>query len=205
MNKLSLAALGILSIVFGTSSLANAASLTETEFSLEFSTNDPPANLNGPFGICSFVGICNPGVERLLPDLNPGIATSPQLYINDTGFPITGIFAKLPKNRPEGLGVFVAGSSTIFSDINISNDKQELSFTGGIIAVNEVIIGDFETDPESDSTLFLTLTTTAKPSSTPEPSSLVGTIVFGFIGTCFWFQKKQNLEKHKQKEIHENL
>jgi hypothetical protein len=36
MNKLPLVALGTLSIVFGTSSLANAASLTETEFSLTF-------------------------------------------------------------------------------------------------------------------------------------------------------------------------
>jgi hypothetical protein len=192
MKRLLLATLGTISIVFGTSSFTAAASLTETKFSLTFNT--PPANFDEqPKGICAFIGICNPGVEGIVPDVNPGLPTPPQPYINDTGFPIAGVFAKLPENRPEGLGVFVEGTSNIFSGINISNDGQELSFTKGMISVNEVIFADFETDPEANSTLFLTLTTTH--TTTPEPSSLVGILVFGSLGTGLWFQKRHNKVK----------
>ncbi|RCJ15911.1 hypothetical protein A6S26_06345 [Nostoc sp. ATCC 43529] len=191
MKRLSLAALGIISIVFGTSSLAAAASLTQTNFTLTFNT--PPANFDEPpRGICALIGICNSGVESIVPDVNPGLPTPPQPYINDTGFPITGVFAKLPENRPEGPGAFVAGISDIFSNINISNDKQQLWFTGGTIAVNEVIFADFEVYPEADSTVFLTLSTTPEPSSIPEPSSLVGILVLGYLGTRFRFQKRRN-------------
>lgn len=184
MKRLPLTTLGTtISIFLGLSSFAEAASLVQTEFRLTFNTL--PANVNEqPLGICALIRICQPGVEGIVPDVNPGIATPPQPYINDTGFPISGVFVKLPTNRPEGLGVFVEGISNIFSKINISNDGQELSFTGGIVSVNEVIFADFQTDPESDSTLFITLTTI------PEPSSLVGLLVFGALGTSLLFSKK---------------
>ncbi|NER97139.1 MAG: hypothetical protein F6J86_25380 [Symploca sp. SIO1B1] len=188
MKRLSLASLGTISILFGTSSFADAASLTTTEFSLTFNT--PPANFNDqPIEICGFVGICEPGIKSIVPDINPGLPTPPQPYINDTGFNITSVFAQLPENRPEGPGIFVEGISNIFSEINISNDGQELLFTGGIISVNEVIFADFQTSPEADSALFITLTTI------PEPSSLVGILFFGSLGTGLLFNKKQNKVK----------
>lgn len=194
MKRLLLAVLGTTSIVFGTSSLAAAASFTETKFSLTFNT--PPSVFEDkPKGVCAFVRICNSGVESIVPDVNPNIATPPQPYINDTGFPIAGMFAKLPENRPEGPGVFVEGTSNIFSDVNISNDKQELSFTEGTISVNEIFFADFETEPEANSTLFLTLTTI------PEPSSLVGILVFGFLGTGLWFQKRRNQVKPSRSNL----
>ncbi len=187
MNKLLLTALGTISIVLGTSSLTNAASLSKTDFSLTFAK--PPANYSEqPLGICSFIGICKPGVESISLDLNPGISTPPLPFINDTGFPITGVFARLPETRPEGPARFVNGTSDIFSNIGISNDEQRLSFTNGIIAVNEIIFADYEIDPENDSTLFLTLTTST---ATPEPSSLIGVLMVNLLGINLWFQRKK--------------
>lgn len=168
----------------GTFSLAPAATLQKTEFRLSFNT--PPANFNDqPIGICSLIGICDPRVKSIVPDVNPNIPTPPQPYINDTGFPISGVFAELPDNRPQGPAIFVEGISDIFSEINISEDGQELSFTRGIISVNEVIFADFQTEPEADSALFLTLTTV------PEPSSLLGILVFGYLGGGLWFKKRK--------------
>lgn len=185
MKKFLLAALGTTSIFLGTSSLATAASLTQTEFSLAFNT--PPAVFEDqPIGVCAFVRICNPGIKSIVPDINPNINTPPQPYINDTGFPIIGIFAKLPENRPEGPAIFIEGISNIFSQINISKDQQKLSFTKGSIAVNEIFFADFETEPEADSTLFITLTTV------PESSSLLGILIFGSLGTGLLFPKKRN-------------
>ncbi len=196
MKRLLLAILGTTSILFGTSSLASAASFTETEFRLTFNT--PPSVFDDkPIEVCGFVGICNPDVAGVVPDVNPAIPTPPQPYINDTGFTITGLFAKLPENPPAGPSLFVEGTSDIFGEINISENGQELAFTEGTISVNEIFFADFETEPEANSELFITLTTIPKPSSIPEPSSLLGILVFGFLSTGLWFGKRRNQQQVK--------
>lgn len=186
MKHLLLFTLSTISLSFGMANLTRAASLTPTQFGMSFNraTSELPL-----LRICADIGICKPNVATVVPDVNPGIETPPQPYLNDTGFIITGVFAKLPTNRPEGLAVFVEGSSDIFSKINISSDKQELSFTGGTIAVNEVIIADFTTEPNEDSTLFMTLVTV------PEPSSLLATLCLGFLGSGLWLNKKKRNNK----------
>jgi hypothetical protein len=162
MKYLSLLALTTISLGFGSINLASAATLTPTQFSMSF--NRQTSNLGGGIGICGDVGICQANVATIVPDVNPGIETLPEAYINDTGFAIAGIFAKLLPNRPEGPAIFIGGTSDIFSNIDLSKDFQELSFTQGIIARNEIIIADFETEPDTNSALYLTLTTTPEPS-----------------------------------------
>lgn len=183
MKTKFLTALEFISIFLGMSGVANAASLKGTDFSLSF--NKPPfVFTDEPIGVCSFVKICSASVESIVPDTNPNIPTPPQPYINDTGFPIIGIFARLPKNRPQGPAFFSGGTSTIFGEIAISDDGQKLSFTSGVISINEVFFADFTTMPEADSTLFVTL------ASTPEPSSLLGISTLGLLLTVSLYLKK---------------
>ena len=189
--KKVLSILGTASVVLGSASLANAASFLGTEFSITFDT--PPIVFDQtPLGVCAFVQICSPGVLSIVPDVNPNLPTPPEPYINDTGFPIIGIIADLPENRPQGPGLFVGGVSNIFSDINISNNGQQLSFTQGIIGVNEVFFADFQTNPEADSTLFITLVTTEDHASTPEPSLLMGMLFTSLMSIPFSRHRKLN-------------
>ncbi len=187
MKQVLLGTLGMISILFGNANAGVAASITKTEFSMSFDTS--PSSIGEPKGICSYLGICQPNIDSVVPDINPQVETPPEPYVNDTGFAILGVIAKLPENRTDGPAVFIGGSSDIFNNINISDDGQKLSFTEGVIAVNEVIIADFETEPESDSTLTLTLT------PVPEPPSLIGILACASLGTSMWFQRKRSKSK----------
>jgi hypothetical protein len=189
MNRTLLTISKTLFIILWLSGAADAMSLKNTGFSIAI--EQPPDTFNNePLGICSFARLCQSGSKTILPDLNPNVVTPPQQYVNDTGFAITNVLAELLENRPQGLGVFVEGNSDIFSDIGISDNQQNLLFTEGIIPVGEVITVDFETEPESDSTLFLTLNSTlAAP--TPEPSFLVGLLTLAFFSTNRFLEKKR--------------
>ena len=189
MNKILIKLSTTLSIFICLSKIANGANLNSTEFSIAI--DKPPSVFsNEPLGICNFARLCESGSKTILPDLNPNVVTPPQQYVNDTGFAITSVLAQLPENRPQGLGIFVEGNSDVFSEIHIFADEQSLLFTEGVIPVDDIITVDFDTEPESDSTLFLTFNSTPANTTIPEPSFLLGFLMFAFVSTNLFLRKK---------------
>jgi hypothetical protein len=125
-------------------------------------------------GTCSQVGVCLPGQEIL-----SSTSVFPFISRNDSNLNVTSLFLTIDPNEDA-----VWGMSNIYKNIQISPDGKKITFNEGVIPVGKYLFADAPTTPADTAVKFSIAIdgTSINGTSIPEPSSILGTLVFGTIG-----------------------
>ncbi len=105
--------------------------------------------------------------------------------LNNTNFTITGINFRLAENQDASWGQVL---SDIFSQITLSDDAREISYSGGSIPVGS--IATFRVD-SGDTVVNFSTQFSGVPVSIPEPDSELSILILGVIGAASYLKKKQ--------------
>ncbi len=100
----------------------------------------------------------------------------PFVSVNDSEFNVTSLFLTID---PTEDAVWGNGVSNIYKNIQISPDAKKITFNEGVIPVGEYLFADAVTTP-ANTTVKFSIAIDGTP--VPEPSSILGTLVFGTIG-----------------------
>ncbi|WP_414621449.1 hypothetical protein [Calothrix sp. CCY 0018] len=122
-------------------------------------------------GTCSQVGVCFPGQE-----IASSTSAFPFVSRNDSNFNVTSLFLTIDPNEN---AVWGNGVSNIYKNIQTSPDGKKITFNEGVIPVGEYLFADAQTIPINTAVKF---SIAIDGTSIPEPSSILGTLVFATIG-----------------------